>query len=99
MPLCTPGFLLPLDNCRKTAKGFVNGFMVRKIFSHIGINDYDIRTLLVSLRIFAPYTSSEVVLLKHVWIILHFLHISMTKVIITALSGGENIYLKSFFPA
>jgi len=66
------GLSLPLDNCRKTAKGVVNRFVVRKIFGDIGINNYNIGPFGIPLCILTADSPSEVILFEHLRIIFHY---------------------------
>jgi hypothetical protein len=50
--------------------------MIRKYFGNIGVNDYHICPLSISLRIFSPDPFAEIIFFKHVWISWHFLHIA-----------------------
>ena len=70
------GLSLPPYNCGQAAKSLVNGLVVGKILSYVGIDYYDVNAFLITFRIFASNSAAEVVLLPHVRIILSLLLIS-----------------------
>ncbi len=51
--------------------------MIRKKFCDIGLNNYNICPFCISFCIFSLNAFAEIILFKHVWIFLHFLHISV----------------------
>ena len=62
MPFFVP--FLSLNDYSQTAESLVDCFVVGKILSHIGINNHDIGSFRISIRIFSPHSSINPISLK-----------------------------------
>ena len=74
-------FFLSFDDFCQRSQGLIYRVMIRENFGNIGFNNYNICPLSISLCIFSPNASAEIIFFKHVRIFRHLLHIKASWVI------------------
>ncbi len=65
--------LAALDHGCKVPECVVDGIVVGEEFGNVRIDNDNIRSLCIALRVLSADSAREIVLFQHIWVILHFL--------------------------